>query len=535
MSNVLSEQKREQIVALGRIGWTLRHIEHATGVRRETASRYLKAAGVSVRAPGRWGHILPEGAVGGVIKAADGSKPAIEVSTDSGSGTGGGARAVRRGQISACEPHREQIEHWLDLGRNAMGIYQDLVDFHGFEAGYASVRRFVRKLRGGSGLEAHAVIETPPGQEAQVDYGQGPMVRHPETGKYRRTRLFVLTLGFSRKCVRLLVFKSSTRTWAELHERALRRLGGSVRVVVLDNLKEGVLKPDIYDPELNPLYADMLAHYGVTALPCRVRDPDRKGKVERGVGHAQETPLKGKRFESLDEAQSYLDHWEQRWADTRIHGTTKRQVAAMFAEEKPYLAPLPPEPFRYYQYGTRIVHLDGHIEVDRRYYSVPPGCVGCSLWVQWDQRVVRILQSRSGKLLREHRRQPQPGARSTTCQDRPVRVPKGVHDLLHRAERAGDDIGRLCHAICEHDAELGARRIQGVLSLARRFGLDNVKDACAAALECGVPTYRFVRRYIERRPPVQLTLRQVDPLIRQLTEYRDVINAITTTKEEESE
>src|SRR5882724_6742226 len=97
-------------------------------------------------------------------------------------------------------------------------------------------------------------------------------------------------------------------------------------------------------------------------MPCRIRDPDRKGKVESGVGHAQKTPLKGQRFESLEAAQSYLDQWEERWADTRIHGTTKRQVATMFAEEKPSLKPLPLEPFRYYQYGERTVHLDGCVE-----------------------------------------------------------------------------------------------------------------------------------------------------------------------------
>ena len=80
------------------------------------------------------------------------------------------------------------------------------------------------------------VIETAPGEEAQVDYGDGPMVRDPNTGKYRRMRLFVLTLGHSRKSVRLLVFRSSTQVWAELHEKAFRRLGGATRVVVLDNL-----------------------------------------------------------------------------------------------------------------------------------------------------------------------------------------------------------------------------------------------------------------------------------------------------------
>ncbi len=106
-----------------------------------------------------------------------------------------------------------------------------------------------------------------------------------------------------------------------------------MKVTILDNLREGVLTPDIYDPAINPLYRDLLAHYGVVAVPCRVGDPDRKGKVESAIGHTQ-AALKGLRFESLEEAQTYLDRWDARWADTRIHGTTKRQVAAMFAEER---------------------------------------------------------------------------------------------------------------------------------------------------------------------------------------------------------
>jgi transposase len=108
-----------------------------------------------------------------------------------------------------------------------MAIWQDLVDSHGFTGRYASVKRFVRKLRGSPTPEARVVIETAPGEEAQVDYGTGPMVRDPQTGKYRRMRLFVMTLGHSRKSVRLLVFRSSTQTWAELHEKAFRRLGGA--------------------------------------------------------------------------------------------------------------------------------------------------------------------------------------------------------------------------------------------------------------------------------------------------------------------
>ena len=293
------------------------------------------------------------------------------------------------------------------------------MDSHGFTGGYQSVRRFVRNVRGAATPEVRAIIETPAGEECQVDYGTGPMVRDPDSGKYRRTRLFVLTLGCSRKCVRLLVFRSSTRVWAELHEKAFRRLGGSPRIVVLDNLREGVLSPDFYDPGVNPLYRDVLAHYGVTALPCKVRDPDRKGKVESGVNHAQMTPLKGKKFESLEEAQAYLDHWEERWADTRIHGRTKRQVAAMFAEEKPLLQPLPLEPFRYYQYGERTVHLDGCVEVEAAYYGAPPGWIGRKVNVQWDAMFVRLVDPRSGELLREHLTGKR-GAHRIRAADRPV-------------------------------------------------------------------------------------------------------------------
>jgi transposase len=313
-------------------------------------------------------------------------KPAIEVITDSDTKLAAleELRPGRSPSSSACAPYRETIEVGLSQGRNAIAIWQDLVDASGLTAGYQSVRRFVRKLEGSSSPEARAVIETAAGEECHVDYGDGPMVRDPNTGKYRRVRLFVMTLGCSRKSVRLLSFRSSSQIWAELHEKAFRRLGGTTRVVVLDNLREGVLTPDIYDPTLNPLYRDMLAHYGAVALPCRVRDPDRKGKVESGVGHAKRTPLKGLRFESLAAAQAYLDHWEERWADTRIHGTTKRQVAAMFAEERAMLLPLPLEPFRYYQYGERTVHLDGCVEVEAAYYGAPPGWIGRRVQVQWD-------------------------------------------------------------------------------------------------------------------------------------------------------
>jgi transposase len=519
VSNVLSEEKKQQVIALGRLGWSLRRIQGATRIRRETAAGYLKAAGIAVRPPGGWGRRPP-------------AKPAIEVTTDFGAESAGAPAPEsasppgRSPSASACEPYRESIELGLSRGRNAMAIWQDLVDSHGFAAGYQSVKRFIQKLRGSPTPEARVVIETAPGEEAQVDYGSGPMVRDPENGKYRRTRLFVLTLGHSRKSVRLLVFRSSTRVWAELHEKAFRRLGGVTRVVVLDNLREGVITPDIYDATLNPLYRDVLKHYGAVALPCRAQDPDRKGKVESGVGHAQKTPLKGLRFESLEDAQAYLDRWEERWADTRIHGTTKRQVAAMFAEERPALLPLPLEPFRYYQYGERTVHLDGCVEVEAAYYGAPPGWIGRRVQVQWNATHVRILDPLTSRLLREHLRQ-QRGRHRIRDEDRSPRTPLSTKQLLHRAEKAGTQIGALCQAMHRKHGEVAVRRILGVLSLAKKYGVASANDACAMALETGTCEYHFVRRYLEHNPQLPLSLRQVDPLIRQLTLYRDLIESRT--------
>ena len=104
---------------------------------------------------------------------------------------------------------------------------------------------------------------------------------------------------------------------------------------MLDNLKEGVIKPDLYEPELNSVYAAMLAHYGVMADPARVRDPNRKGAVENAIQHTQSTALKGRRFASIEEQNEFLEHWETKWAAQRIHGSTRRQVEAMFQEERP--------------------------------------------------------------------------------------------------------------------------------------------------------------------------------------------------------
>jgi hypothetical protein len=186
MSNVLDDQKQPQVLALGRLGWSLRRIEASTGVRRETASEYLKAAGIPVRGRGGRPRVWPpKPATTPEVSTDSASKPAIsgevstdfdrpkpatrgEVSTDSGAI----ARPGRAPSASACEPYRELIVEALGRGRNATAIWQDLVDGHGFPARYASVRRFVAALHGSTSSEARVVITTAPGE----DYGESPVM-----------------------------------------------------------------------------------------------------------------------------------------------------------------------------------------------------------------------------------------------------------------------------------------------------------------------------------------------------------------------
>jgi hypothetical protein len=176
--------------------------------------------------------------------------------------------------------------------------------------------------------------------------------------------------------------------------------------------------------------------------------------------------------------------------------------------------------------------LDGCVEVEAAYYSVPPGWIGKLVSVQWDSLHVRILDPKVHQLLREHIRQER-GRHRIQPEDNPKKTPFTTAQLLARAARAGSQIGIFCKALHDHKGEPGVRGILGVLSLARKFGVTRVEDACSAALELRVYEYRFIRRYLERQP--QLTLRQVDPLIRELVQYRDLIDIKIQEQDRESD
>ena len=376
---------------------------------------------------------------------------------------------------------------------------QDLVDAHGFTHAYASVRRFAAKLRTSPQKEACAIIVTAPGEEAQVDYGTGPMVRDPNTGKYRRTRLFVLTLGYSRKAVRLLTFTSSSRTWAELHEQAFARLGGTARTVVLDNLREGVIKADVYDPALNRVYADMLAHYGVTALPCRIRHPDRKGKVEASVGHAQKTPLKGmlsnrspkrKRIwtagKSVGPTHAYMARQNVRWL---LCSPKRNHHCSHYRSSPSATSSTASAPFTWmvaskWKPLTMALHQAGSDAA----FACSGACCSSACSIRTPANYCASTYGRREDSTASSKRTARPRRRF------------GITKLLARTDGAGAHVGQFCRIMHGLKGETAVRRIQGVLSLARKYGVAAVEDACTVALDLNVFEYAFVRRYLERTP-----------------------------------
>ena len=426
---------------------------------------------------------------------------------------------------SACEPHRTWIELQVRLSRNAMAIHQDLVEQFSFTHKYNSVKRFVRGLKR-KDPEQYDRLEFLPGEEAQVDYGQGAKTLG-DKGKYLRPRLFVMTLKYSGRSFRKVIWKSGQEAWARLHEEAFRYFGGCPEYVVLDNLKEGVITPDIYEPELNPLYMAVLTHYGVMADPARVKDPDRKGTVENAIQHTQNTALKGRVFESIDGQNNWLIHWEENWAAKRIHGRMKRQVEEMFQEEKPFLSPLPLIGFPYFCQETRKVSDDGTIQVGRSYYSALPAPLHQEVIVRIYADEIEIIDPRSMEKIRTHQKSRRAGEVKMEPEDRIFNPSRQTDFLLRKAEGIGPNTRRLCALLFEEQGRSGQRRMQGIVNLARRYEACHIEQTANEAILMGLRSYKAFCRLVEikktkesqKSAEAASVVRQEHELIRPATDY----------------
>jgi transposase len=538
VSNRLKMALIETILSLSERKWSIRRIARELGIHRETVARHLAEA----RAAAQPTTVPPASAA-----ALDGSKPAkaptgsarlaaeakpAKAPTGSATDSSGDERPAGGpgedpGGRSLCEPFHLVIRAKIDLGLTAQRIYQDLVAEHGFAGRYPSVRRFVRRLLSKEELPFRR-MECGPGEEAQVDFGQGAFIKEPDSRRYRPHVLRVV-LSYSRKGYSEVVRRQTTEAFVHCLENAFWHFGGAPQRVVLDNLRAAVSRADWFDPEINPKVRSFAQHYGIALMPTKPCMPRHKGKVERGVDYVQQNALKGREFTSEAQQNTFLLDWEQTVADTRIHGTTRRQVGGLFREvERAALQRLPAERFPCFSEGRRKVHRDGHVEVERAYYSVPPEHLGRSVWARWDGRLVRIFTERMD-VIATHVRQ-EPGRFSTQPQHLSERkisgIERGADWLLGKVRVLGPHCGRWAEGVIGERGVEGVRVLQGLLVLAGRHPVAALEQACAIALAHESYHLRTLRTLLDRHEashPEPLPFLEEHPLIRALSAYEQFV------------
>jgi len=512
--NQLEMNHQQSIVGLHRNGWSNRRIARELQLDRETVGRYVRLH-LEVSKPAK----VPAGS-----EPPESSKPANPPAgseTPSQSASSGEKAERTRSQ---CEKWRGPIEEGRQAGLTAQRIYQDLVSEQAFAGSYDSVKRFVRQLEGANPLPFRR-MECEPGQEVQVDFGRGAWVI--QDGKRRRPHLFRMVLSHSRKGYSEVVWRQTTETFIRCLENGFRSYGGVTKTTVLDNLKAAILKADWYDPTVHPKLLSFCEHYHTAVLPTKPATPRHKGKIEAGVKFVQNNALKGRSFESLAQQNQFLSEWEVRVADTRIHGTVRQQVAARFAQsEKTRLLPLPAMLFPCFEEARRSVHLDGHVEVDKTYYSVPPEYVRSQVWARWDGGMVRIFNERMESIAVHARGEP---GRFRTDEAhihsrKRALVENGLDYLLERTERIGLQAWQWAQAMAGQRGPQAIRTLQGFLQWAAKHSHAQVEQAAQRALEHGVWHLRDLKALLG---PVllqePLPFLESHPLIRPLSEYQDLL------------
>jgi transposase len=404
--------------------------------------------------------------------------------------------------IDAIAPYRDRITQWLESEHiTAKQIWRLLREEYALSVGYSTVKRYLKREFAVGTPPITVRIETPAGQQAQVDFGYAGLMYDPVSKRQRRAWAFIMSLSYSRHRFVRFVFRMDSPTWIDCHLRAFEFFGGVPATIVLDNLKPGVIKADIYDPTLNRAYADLERHYSFVADPAKVGSPKLKGKVERVVPVVRQHLLAGRFFRDITEANQRALLWSRNEIGQQIHGTTKRRPYPVFLqEEKPTLTPLPAEPFEIPLWKECSVHPDHHVVFDRSYYSLPTRYIGKKVWVRGTHKLVRIFFHH--ELIKTHRRARYPGEWVTDLSDYP---PEKLAYLMAtpsfcraKAAEYGPFTEKLIHTILSEHAMRNLRKAQGILRLAEKYGAKEMERACERALKFGNYRYKSLTTILER-------------------------------------
>ena len=319
-----------------------------------------------------------------------------------------GGKYEKKPHPQSLDTHKEQIMKWIEESLTGVRIFEKLQAM-GVKISYSAVKRYIRDIK--QREEIFVRIETKPGQEAQVDFGYAGLTPD-NTGKKRKTWVFNMRLSYSRLDYYEKVYNQRVETFIQCHINAFKSFGGIPEYVKIDNLKAAILEANFYEPVYQHLYKSFADYYGFKPIPCRVRKPNDKGKVESGIKYIKNNFFLGRSFKDAKDLDCKLKNWLNNTCNQRIHGTTRKIPKEAFdLEEKSILKSLPLEEFKMSSVGTRKVYHDCHIYVEYNYYSVPFEYVGKEVDIELSNNLLKIFYQ--GKEIAVHPRQEGKGKFST--------------------------------------------------------------------------------------------------------------------------
>jgi len=408
--------------------------------------------------------------------------------------------APNTGPASAVEPYRAIVEDLLAKGVELAAMLGILRE-RGFKGSYSALRRFARRLRARN-PEVFIRVETPPGQEAQVDFGYAGEIYDPVTQRLRKAWVFVMTLSYSRHMYAEIVFDQTVATWVALHVRAFEFFGGVVERVVVDNLKSAISRAVVHDAEAQRSYRELAEHYDFVIAPCRPRTPRHKGKVEKGgVHYTKRNGLAGRTFRDANEANAHLIRWIFETAGVRDHGTTHEKPLVRYERERPTLKPLAQSRYEIVVWKLAKVHPDCHVVFDYAYYSAPHRLVGKKVNLRTTPNRVEVHWEH--ERVATHPRATRRGEWRTIQDHLPPEKLQGLlpaaADLRERAAMIGASTSEVVERLLGDRPVDRLRSTQAVLGLARKFGTDRLEAACRRALAFNATGYHAIKGILQKQ------------------------------------
>ena len=364
---------------------------------------------------------------------------------------------------------------------------------HGFSGSYSAVVRMLGQLRAEQPKDVTVRLDFAPGDAAQVDFGAGPILDHPD-GKPRRTWAFVMTLCYSRHQYVEFVWDQSSATWLGCHRRAFEWFQCVPARLIIDNAKCAIIKACRFDPLVQRAYAECAEAFSFKIEACPPRDPQKKGIVESGVKYLKGNFLPTRVFRHLLDLNTQAKGWVMNEAGRRKHGTTHEQPLVLFEAERALLQALPDVMPDLGTWHRVVLHRDCHVQFDKALYSAPFGLVGHTLWLRATDTVVALYEDY--RHLCTHVRAQRAGQRQTVRDHLPPQAKAFFeHDRQWCATQAraiGPRCAELVDRLLADRVSERLRAAQGVIGL-KRHGPERLEAACARALAHDSPHYRTVK------------------------------------------